>query len=342
MLTIDLAGARALLDLLRRIGEGHPASELELEEVLATNAYFVDFYSRWDGCNRETIKQAIRHLNQPERVPSGTLPTRLVSGFRQAVDQIDLLESRMSWLSKVEASEISERVLAFLPEGTPLDSTIHITVDAFNNAFAYQGEMGVSLLKGMADRKTFEEAVAHELHHVGLQFWSNRDRARQALLQERSGRAVAVLHVQNLLAEGMANYYLSPRYVFREPGEEPPAGTYQARLARLEREQEQLYLRAEAILAMSLADGAEYTPCLEAFKGLALDMDDAMLPAAHYLGARMVQTMEQVHPRDLVVKCVCCLREFLPLYNAAASQTAGFVFPSQTTDLFVRLWDAEA
>ena len=178
MLTIDMEGAQALLRLLQRAKEGHPAGEAELEEVLAANAFFVDFYSHWEGSSRQTIREAIRRFNQPEQVPAGILPTRLAEGLRQAVDEMGLLQSRMSWLKEVDASSITGRVLAFLPANTPLDSVIHITVDLFNGAFVYQDEMGVSLLKGMADRKTFEGAVAHELHHVGLRFWSGQDAVR--------------------------------------------------------------------------------------------------------------------------------------------------------------------
>jgi hypothetical protein len=341
MLTIDLEGARALLDLLQRVREGHPAGETELEEVLAANAFFVDFYSQWEDVDRETIKKAIRHFNQPEQIPSGILPTRLAEGFRQAVDEVDVLKSRMSWLTEIDTSGIVEHVLAFLPASTPLDSAIYITVDLFNNAFVYQREMGVSLLKGAADRKTFEDAVTHELHHVGFRFWSGQDAVRQTLLQEKSGRAVAVLHVQNLLFEGMANYYCTPGYVFRESPKEPPLGSFQVRLARLQREEEQLFAQAEAILAMSLEPEAAYELCWEAFKTLAFDLEEALLPAGHYLGARMVQTMEQVHPRNLIVRCMRYLPEFLPLYNEAARKVAAFVLDAQLTDQFVHLWDEE-
>jgi hypothetical protein len=341
MVTIDLEGAQALLDLLQRVPEGHPASETELEEVLAANAFFIDFYSQWEGNDREIIKTAIRCFNQPERIPSGILPTRLAEGFRQAVDEMDLLRSRMSWLREIDTSSIAERVLAFLPANTPLDSVIHITVDLFNNAFVYKREMGVSLLKGATDRKTFEDAVTHELHHVCFRFWSARDAVRQTLLQEQSGRAVAVQHVQNLLSEGMANYYCTPRYVFRESPKEPPADLFQARLARLQREEEKLFAQAEAVLAMCLEPEAEYEPCWEAFKTLAFDMEEALLPAGHYLGARMVQTVEQVHPRDLVVRCVRYLPEFLPLYDEAARKVGAFVSGARLIDQFVQLWDIE-
>lgn len=201
--------------------------------------------------------------------------------------------------------------------------------------------MGVSLLKGTEDRKTFEDAITHELHHVGFSFRRSQDAVREMLLKEKSGRTVAVQHVQNLLSEGMANYYCTPGYVFRKPPKQPPVAPYQARLARLEREEEGLFAQAEAILAMSLKPGAEYEPCSEAFRTIALDMEKMMLPAGHYLGAHMVQTMEQVHPRNLIVRCVRHLPEFLPLYDEAAREVGAFVFDTRLTEQFARLWDTE-
>lgn len=341
MLTIDLQGAQVLLDLLRRIREEGPVPESEMEDVLAANAFFVDFYSRWEGNDRETIKQTICHFDQPDQVPPGFLTARLAQGFREAMDELDLIQGRLSWLAEIDASAITERVLAFLPDGTPLDSVIHMTVDRFNSAFAYRDEIGVSLLHGAADSKTFQDSVAHELHHVGFRYWSDRDMIRQALLQEKTGRAVAAMHVQNLLSEGLANYYCTPEGVFRASPGEPPADPFQARLARLQREEGALFTQAEAVLARSLEPGAGYGPCWEMFKTIAFDMEDAMLPAGHYLGARMVQTMDPIYPRSQILSCIEHLPDFLPLYNQAARQAGTFCFDPRLLGQFAQLWDME-
>ncbi len=348
MLTISLPGAESLLRLLRRMAAGHAPTDAELDEVLDTNAYFFDFYAGWEGTGREALKEALRHFRQPERVPAGAIPTCLAEGFRQAVAEMDRMIAHMAWLREVDPSGIAGRVLAYLPAGTPLEAAectsfrIHITVDAFNSAFAHGDGMGVSLLQGMTDRRTFEGAVAHELHHLGVAHWAARDAIRQALLHERSGRAVAVLHVGNLLSEGLANYYLTPGYVFGASPDGPPDGPYQARLARLAREEGAFMARSEAILAMCLQPGAAYDPCLEAFKAVAWDMEERMLPAGHYLGARMIATMARVHPLGRIVGCVQRLHEFLPLYNEAARKAGAFVFGRKHVERFGQLWGAGA
>lgn len=341
MLTIDLKGAQALLGLLQDIPDGCVPDEPAVDAMLAANAFFVDFYSGWEGCDRETIRQAILHFNQPEQVPAGALPQRLVEGFRKAVEESDVMRSRMAWLRTIDASDIAERVLAFLPDGTPLDSTIHITVDLFNNAFVCQNEMGVSLLHGATDRQAFEKAVMHELHHVGFHFWSDRDDDRVRLLRGETGRAVAVMHIQNLLMEGMANFYCTPESVFGESSDTAAlkeADPYQARLARLQREEKTLFAQAEAILVLCLKPDAAYEDCWEAFKTIAFDMEDMMLPAGHYLGGRMVQTLAQVYPRERILGYVQRLQAFLPSYNEAARKLGGFVFSEPLVEQFNQLW----
>ena len=201
--------------------------------------------------------------------------------------------------------------------------------------------MGVSLLKGAMDIKIFMDAVAHELHHVGFRYWSARDPMRNALDKEQSERAIAVKHVQNLLFEGMANYYITPTYVFRESPEESPDDPFQNRLARLQRDEEKLFVQAETILAMSLEPEAEYTLCWEAYKMIAFDMEEALFPAGHYLGARMVQAMDRIQPRNLIVRCVRYLLEFLPLYNEASRKAGTFTFNPRLVDQFIQIWDQE-
>jgi hypothetical protein len=339
MLVVDMEGAQRLCALLSRVRRGETLSDVQLQDVLASNAFFVDFYSGWEGLDRQRIAEALIQFDEPGR-HTGSLADRLAEGFRQAADEMDVIESRMDWLASVDPAAVSDRVLASVPRGTPLDSIIHITVDAINGAFAYRDEMGVSLLKGATDRQTFEDAVAHELHHVCFRFWAERDRARQKLKQGRSGRAVAVLHVENLLSEGMANYYCSPRYVLETQLDRPPGDAYAARLARLRREEDQFFSKAGAILGMSLESDAHYESCLKAYESLAMDMEDFQLPAAHYLGARMVQAMDGAYPRERIIECIQDLSRFLPLYNKAAEQVASYRFDPGLVWQFGQLFGA--
>ncbi len=338
MLTIRTDGARALLALLQRIREGHDPDDAEIDAALQVDPFFAGFYGGWDPDAPNKIGGAIRHFDRPDRAPRGLLPERLAEGFGMAVDQAPLMAARLAWLEEVDTSALAGRVLAYLPPSTPLDATIHITIDLFNNAFVHGNAMGVSVLHGATEQSTFESVVSHELHHLGFGYWSGQDAARQALLHGSTGRAVAVAHVQNLLLEGMANYYLTPQYVFLEMAAEGLPERVVARLQRLGREERELMARAEAILAACLEPGAETEACWEAYRALAMDMEEAVLPAGHYLGARMIRTMEAAHPGEEIVACVRDLRRFLPLYNAAARDAGAFVFDEGLVQRFACLW----
>jgi len=72
---------------------------------------------------------------------------------------------------------------------------------------------------------------AHELHHVGFAYWAERDPMRQLLLNEKSGRSVAIRHMQNLFSEGLAIFYCSPNMVM----EDKVPKSYARKLALYER-----------------------------------------------------------------------------------------------------------
>ncbi len=116
------------------------------------------------------------------------------------------------------------------------------------------------------------------------------------------------------------------------------ADPFQARLARLMREEAAFFTQAEAVLALCLKPAVAYETAREAFKTIAFDLEDMVLPAGHYLGARMVQTAAQVHPRWRILRCVQRLQEFLPASNEAARKSGGFIFNDTLVEQFNQLW----
>ncbi|MFH1908857.1 MAG: DUF5700 domain-containing putative Zn-dependent protease [Chloroflexota bacterium] len=334
VLTIDLDGAQVLLLLLNRVQKGDIPTDSELQSVLATNKFFVDFYCQWEGVNLESLIETICRFNQPEWKPSVSVLSALARGFQRAVEENDLLQTKLNFLKAVDTSPIVDHVLNHLPHDTPSQSTIHVTIDGFNGGFQYQGEMGLSLLGDITKPALFEAGVAHELHHVGFMYWVERDPIRQAVLKEQSGRAIAVRHVQNLLSEGLAIFYCSPYQIRADEA----MGTFGTKLANYRREESHLFAQAESVLATSLNPHADFSMCLEAFEVMALD-PDGILPMAHYLGARMVEVMSQFHPKERIIECVRSLSGFLPMYNQAAQKTNAFVYNPSIVEQFSQIWD---
>lgn len=337
MLTVETDGARALLGLLACVREGYDPAEAELQSVMAANAFFVDFYSQWEGVTCEVIRALIRGFEQPEWDQSVPVLAALARGFRRAAADAQRLQARLSALKQhAPTAAIADRVLVHLPAGTPLETTVHITIDGFNGGFQYRDALGLSLLsKASDDPARFVSGVAHELHHVGFQYWVDHDPIRRAILGEHLGRAVAVRHVQNLLGEGLAIVYCSPEMMTGGG-----MGASGAKWAVYRGQEVALFERAEDLLRRSLAPGADFETCSRALEAIAID-PEGVLPVAHYVGARMVEVMDRHIAHERIIRCVISLQDFLPLYNQAARATGAFVYDPAAVARFSQIWTGD-
>jgi hypothetical protein len=334
MLMIEVSGAQRLIDYLKKPHTETTDDGTELHQILEANRFFVDYYRQWSGVNPENLAEALACVSQAEWQPATPVLAALCRGFRQAIQEIELLQRKLDFLKGVDPSGLTYRTLAHLPSGTPMDSVIHLTIDSFNSGFQYQGEIGLSLLQDVTNPDSFGSIVSHELHHAGFRYWAERDPIRQAILSESSGRSVAMQHVQNLLAEGMATFYCSPIPIDRQ---KMPAALAN-KLEKFQREDRPLLAQAGRILTIALAPGADFTVCQGAYDTLAID-PEGIQPAGHYIGSRMLEIMSQTQPHDLIVECVRSLKDFLPLYNQAAEQAGMPIFDPAAVAQFSQLWE---
>ena len=136
MLTIELNGARTMLDLLRQVHNGDIPDENELETCLVANKFFLDFYCQM-GITPEKFAEALYRFNDPGYGPSVPQLAALVRGFRQAADEMDFIKARLNFLATVDPSTITERALTYLPSETPLNTVIHITADCVKSKLIF-------------------------------------------------------------------------------------------------------------------------------------------------------------------------------------------------------------
>lgn len=321
MLTININGAKRLLNLLNSISKANPFTEVEIMDVLSTNQFFMNFYSRCKGVTNETLIETIYRFNQLDFRPSSPILIALAKGFQKAIKENERMHANLNLLEAVNPTEIVNRVLPYLPDHTQLQSIIHITIDGFNGGCQFRGNMGWSLLNDMSSLATFESGIAHELHHVGFSYWAGSDPYRQKILNENSGRSIAIKNVQNLLSEGLAMFFCSPDILQKERVPESNA----RKLADYRQHEHILFAQTEKVLELSLLNNANFDTCLQAFEAIAIDLD-GILPVSHYLGARMIETMNRYHPLERIIECQKSLSDFLPLYNQAAQKMEAFVF----------------
>lgn len=332
MLTIEYRGAFELLELFRQIQQGKHPTQDQISAVLDQNAFYVAYYCQWKGITREKIAEVLVSFSQPEWQPEHPVQAGMARGWRFALKNLDMLHANLEKFKAIDASAVIEHTARFLPDDTPLDSFACFTVDGFNGGFQYRGGMGLSIL--MFDRvETVLTTISHELHHVGFNYWSSRDPVRKTVMSEQSGRQVAMLHVQNLLLEGMANYYCSPMRINRETMSPALVG----RIEQLQREEATLLAQAADIFARAMAADADFAACQKDCEALMVDYQ-GILPAGHMIGQRMVEIMSQVHERAAIVDCVKSLPSFLPLYNQAARQAGAQVFDPAAVERFSQIW----
>ena len=331
MLSIESTGAQSILDFLKHPDK--PGSGSDVRQILEVNQFFVDYYCQWSGINFENLVELLTCFNQPGWQATSPVLEALSQGFHHAATEIDVLQRKLNFLKGVDPSGLMYRALAHLPAGTPVNSVIHLTIDRFNGGFQFRGEIGLSLLQDITNPDSFSAIVSHELHHAGFRYWAEKDLVRQELAREESCRSVAVQHVENLLSEGLANFYCSPMKI--DPEKMSPALV--ARLEQLQRDEHDLLTQAVHLLTASLAPDADRTECQQAYNELAIDLN-GIQPAGHYLGARMVEIMSQVHPHERIIECVRSLPDFPALYNLAAEKIGMPVFDPVAVNQFRKLW----
>jgi hypothetical protein len=335
-IAIECEGAIALLDLLEQAAHG-PVPKGTVQNCLLRNRYLVDFYCQWEGINGDSLTRALTHLTStPEAYP---VVGKLQIGFRQAATRVDELRRRMATLRTVDFDGMEARLRKHLPADTPVDCTIHLTVDAFNGAFQFKDGIGLSLTLPCSDPVVLSDLICHELHHVGFGYGATRDSRRQAVLKEKTPRAVVVEHVENLIREGMAVYFFTSAQftgLWSLTPQERMA-TYRAKIDSFRAHEKALFLQAEGVLLEAFQPSPDFEACRRAAKAPAVDLD-GIQPPGHYLGWRMIQTIAIRDTVDRITANIVDISGFLEQYNVAADQAGSYVFGPETIRGYADIW----
>jgi hypothetical protein len=88
------------------------------------------------------------------------------------------LSGRLDEWEKADLARSAQRVLAYLPATAQIHAKVFVVVKPRTNSFVYRAEgdpaIFLSLKTGVSEAK-FENTVAHEMHHIGLDSIENRD-----------------------------------------------------------------------------------------------------------------------------------------------------------------------
>lgn len=209
MLAVETEGVETILHVLEKI-ENDAIKKADLEDLLENNAFFVDFYASWQGVTRGKIAKLFLNLGKEQ---DHYLLEALRQGFLKAYARKEELKRTLATIKHMELEPVERKVLRYLPEGTTLETTIHLTIDGFNAGFQHKGEVGTSLLLGrslfLLDAHLLQEALPHELHHVAVNKFFKENEKLQRVINQETCRSVFFRFIKDLLSEGMANYYFT-------------------------------------------------------------------------------------------------------------------------------------
>lgn len=336
MVPVDLTSARLMLAVLEDLASGRPPGDGQLAELWALPGY--DFYLRFHGggnwedpFSRDLFTEMLLSLpDRPYTVPGPRLD-RIRRRFVHGLGRLAELQETLRALEAADLGESERRALSFLPPGATIDASIYYLLDGFNAGTAIGREVTLDVLAMFPD--TVESitirVAAHELHHIGYDSVRKKDAATTALMNGPWNHRLVARLLDDLLGEGSATYYCDPpmdvllswlsRALDPALAEQMRAGlkTMEERTPAEMAALEELFRRL--LDAPAGAGEAEQKALKDrvADYGYSQDLPQAW---AHYLGARMVKSIDSTFGDRAALRCIANLGEFLPMYNAAAKE----------------------
>lgn len=331
---LEEEGARALLRLLTEVRSHRPLARDAIRRTLKCNPFFVRFYMRRPEITQSVLADLICRFDHPTWDTTEPVTAGLARGFREGADRAADLMVALDQARAITPQIIQSRVACYLPDDTHLTATVHLTVDGYNGGCMYQNDIGLSVVRTDLDPESLTSTIAHEVHHVGVQWWALQDVRLQQIVAAPSAPHIAVELVIALLAEGMANVFCSPAAVGLATDRSPLSTKIQQKVQTYQDRAHYWFASVDALLGRCLDPDADADVIGQEFQELSHD-SDGVLPPLHWVGARMVATINRAGHRRSLLTCVQHLEEFLPLYQSVSDT---LTFDPLIVAKFTRLW----
>jgi len=171
MITIEDDGAAMFLDLVETsIREDRRIRVEEARRLLSTRgmSFAHSAYERLLGLTRDDMVSMLVNLGSEQPVNTDPVKLRFEEGFRScySLEAVSRLRREVEAVLNLDFGAAEQKALMYLPAGTPIESTVYLTVDAFNPGMVRGGDVGRSILHGLDDISM--DHMAHEFHHAGL------------------------------------------------------------------------------------------------------------------------------------------------------------------------------
>ncbi|MHB8928411.1 MAG: DUF5700 domain-containing putative Zn-dependent protease [Bacillota bacterium] len=335
MVPVDLTSVRLMLVVLEDLAAGRTPGAEQLAELYASPGY--DFYLRFhtkgnweDPFSRELLTEMMLSLPDRPYTAPGPRLDRIRRRFAHGLGRLPELKETLRALEAADLGESERRALSFLPHGAVIEASISYLLDGFNAGTAIGHEVTVDLLAMFPDtvQAITIPVAAHELHHIGYDSVRRKDAATTALADGPWNHRLVARLVDDLLGEGSATHYCDPPtdilHAWLSRAFVPAlAEQMRAGLRTMEERVSAEMVALEGLLRRLLdaADAGESEQ--EALKNAVASYGySEELPQAwaHYLGSRMVKTIDLAFGDRAALRAIANLGEFLRMYNEAAKE----------------------
>jgi hypothetical protein len=314
MITIEDDGASMFLDLVEAsIKEGRRVTVDEAERLLSTKAmsFTLSAYEKLMGLTKDDMVSILVNLCSGHPVNTDPVKLRFEEGFRSchSLEAVVRLREEVVTALSMDFGVAERKALRYLPAGTVIESTVYLTVDAFNPGMVRGGDVGRSIISGL-DGISMDH-MAHEFHHAGvMNCLARRPGLARLAVSADSPEEVAAQLVCHLVSEGLANHYCTPNMV-RTGGHKSPEAN--EKILGYERNQNAMLEEAWSLMSDCLEGGKPLMECRERLMGILIDRE-SILPKVHFIGERLVSVLEEapeigfkdiidlcLHPENLVL-----------------------------------------
>ena len=307
MITIEDDGAAMFLDLVETsIREDRRITVEEARRLLSTRgmSFTLSAYERLLGLTRDDMVSMLVNLGSEQPVNADPVKLRFEEGFRScySLEAVSRLRREVEAVLNLDFGAAEQKALMYLPAGTVIESTVYLTVDAFNPGMVRGGDVGRSILHGLDDISM--DHMAHEFHHAGLMSCLSR-RLGLARLAESADtpEGVAAQLVIHLISEGLANHYCTPNMVKAGEHKSPEANE---KIRGYEQNQNEMLEEAWNLIRDCLDGEASMEEYKDRLMAILIDRE-SILPKVHFIGERIISVLEdypEIGLKDIVELCL--------------------------------------
>jgi len=324
---IRTEGASLLLDKLETLGENDQLKEEEINEIikhpdiqqwLKAYDWIDDQKNKFRELLDELPDEISNDFKSRDQEINNLWLQKIDFGLRKAMDNIQQMRSSLEAIKNYDWDSTVQKALDYLPDKTELEPVLVVTVDGFNGGMFRHETVYLSLVY-FDTSLISEDSFAHELHHMGADYWWEKDTRIQRFKDKGDKQKYYFVQLFTyLVGEGIANAFCSPEAITEVEGEETEQHDKMVR--KYQEEMEDIFDNLEKLLENIIEFSEEEVS--ELYSNFTMDKENRGIPSGHFLSGRMVQMMDRSSSvsRDEILDLIKDPFKFLHIYNKAAGE----------------------